>query len=203
MDVAASIQKVTEEIVLRIARFAHARTGSRNLCLAGGVALNCVGNGRILREGPFERIWIQPAAGDAGGALGVALFLWHQLLGNERVVRGRDLQHGSLLGVAYDDDQIRAFLDGAGAVYSYVPEDDALCADVARSVADGKVVGWFQGRMEFGPRALGARSILGDARRAEMQSTINQKVKFREGFRPFAPVVLAEHAHEYFELEEG
>ena len=202
-DLGAAVQQVTAEIELGIARFAHARTGSRNLCLAGGVALNCVGNGRILREGPFERIWIQPAAGDAGGALGVALFTWHQLLGKERNVSAGDLQHGSLLGKAYDDAEIRAFLDGVGAVYRHVADDGALCRDVAGAVADGKVVGWFQGRMEFGPRALGARSILGDARRAEMQSTINQKVKFREGFRPFAPVVLAEHAHEYFELDEG
>ena len=202
MDVAASIQKVTEEVVLRMARFAHAQTGSANLCLAGGVALNCVGNGRILREGPFERVWIQPAAGDAGGALGVALFVWYQLLENQRAAPKTDLQHGSLLGVAYDDAEIRAFLDGTGAIYRQVGDDAVLCEEVASSVAAGKVVGWFQGRMEFGPRALGARSILGDARRAEMQSTINQKVKFREGFRPFAPVVLAEHAHEYFELEE-
>jgi carbamoyltransferase len=203
MDVAASIQKVTEEVVLRMARFAHARTGSANLCLAGGVALNCVGNGRILREGPFERIWIQPAAGDAGGALGVALFVWYQLLGNARPVPEGDFQHGSLLGSSYGDEELRAFLDGVGAVYRRFAGDEELCADVAEAVADGKVVGWFQGRMEFGPRALGARSILGDARRAEMQSTINQKVKFREGFRPFAPVVLEEHAHEYFELERG
>ncbi|NOT29567.1 MAG: hypothetical protein HOP15_03855, partial [Planctomycetes bacterium] len=203
MDVAASIQKVTEEVVLRMARFAHRETGSSNLCLAGGVALNCVGNGRILREGPFEHVWIQPAAGDAGGALGVALFIWYQLLENQRAAPKSDLQHGSLLGVAYDDEEIRAFLDSTGAIYRQSEGDAALCTEIAGSVADGKVVGWFQGRMEFGPRALGARSILGDARRAEMQSTINQKVKFREGFRPFAPVVLAEHAHEYFELDEG
>ncbi len=201
MDIAASIQKVAEEIMLRAARHVHGRTGSRNLCLAGGVALNCVGNGRILREGPFERVWIQPAAGDAGGALGVALLIWHQLLGNERKAAPGDRQLGSQLGIEYGDEEIAGFLAGVDAAAERIDDDDALCERIAEAIAAGKVVGWFQGRMEFGPRALGARSILADARSPEMQSRINLKVKFREGFRPFAPVVLAEHAHEYFELD--
>ena len=201
MDIAASVQRVTEEVMLRIARHLHAETGSKNLCLAGGVALNCVGNGRLLREGPFDNIWIQPAAGDAGGALGVALLIWHQLLGNERQVSSSDLQKGSLLGVEFGDEEIGEFLAGVDATHRKMETDDALCDVVADALADGKVVGWFQGRMEYGPRALGSRSILADPRLAEMQSTINLKVKFREGFRPFAPMVLAERAHEYFELE--
>ncbi len=201
MDVAASIQKVTEEIMLRSARHVHEQTGLSKLCLAGGVALNCVGNGRILREGPFDEIWIQPAAGDAGGALGAALFIWHQLLGNERIPSPGDTQRGSLLGVEYSDAEIGAFLEGVDASHSRLAGDAELCAHAAESIAAGKVVGWFQGRMEFGPRALGSRSILGDARRAEMQAGINLKVKFREGFRPFAPIVLREHTAEYFELE--
>lgn len=202
MDIAASIQKVTEEIMLRASRHVHATTGMKDLCLAGGVALNCVGNGRILREGPFERIWVQPAAGDAGGALGVALFIWHQLLGNVRTVSASDTQRGSLLGKSYTDDEIAAFLDTVTADYRHIDDDETFCELVASTIADGKVVGWFEGAMEFGPRALGSRSILGDARNPEMQSTINVKVKFREGFRPFAPIVLKEHAHEYFELED-
>jgi carbamoyltransferase len=185
MDVAASVQKVTEEIMLRCARHLHEQTGSTNLCLAGGVALNCVGNGRILREGPFENLWIQPAAGDAGGALGVALFIWHQLLNNPRTPQPGDSQQGSLLGPACNDDEIRAFLETTNAEYERVGSDDALCDRVADAIAEGQVVGWFQGRMEFGPRALGSRSILGDARNARMQTTMNVKVKFREGFRPF------------------
>ncbi len=200
MDIAASIQQVTEEIMLRCARHAHAQTGMRNLCLAGGVALNCVGNGRILREGPFEHIWIQPAAGDAGGALGTALFIWHQLLGNQRTPKAQDTQRGSLLGPEYSDEEIRSFLNGVGANYMHIGDDAALCQRVAESMADGKVVGWFQGRMEFGPRALGSRSILGDARNPHMQSVINLKVKFRESFRPFAPAVLREHAQRYFDV---
>ena len=203
MDIAASIQKVTEEIMLRASRHVHAATGMKNLCLAGGVALNCVGNGRILREGPFERIWIQPAAGDAGGALGVALFTWHQLLGNARTAVAGDRQRGSLLGKSYTDDEIATFLATVTADYRRIDDDDAFCELVADTIAEGKVVGWFEGAMEFGPRALGSRSILGDARNPEMQSTINVKVKFREGFRPFAPIVLQEHAHEYFEMEEN
>jgi carbamoyltransferase len=199
MDIAASIQKVTEEIVLRAARDVHARTGSRNLCLSGGVALNCVANGRVLREGPFEKLWIQPASGDAGSALGVALFVWHQLLGNPRRPRPEDSQRGSLLGDAFSDDEIQRFLDGTNAAYTRVDDEGAFVDQVADLLASGKVVGWFQGRMEFGPRALGSRSILGDPRRRDMQSVINQKVKFREGFRPFAPAVLAECVSEYFD----
>ncbi len=203
MDIAASIQKVTEEVMLRSARYAHSLTGMKNLCLAGGVALNCVGNGRILREGPFERIWIQPAAGDAGGALGVALLTWYQLLDNPRVAEREDLQRGSLLGSTFDDDAIRAVLERTATPYEYIPSDEALCARVAAEIDAGKVVGWFQGPMEFGPRALGARSIIGDPRRPEMQATINVKVKFREGFRPFAPAVLEERAGDYFDETGG
>ena len=200
MDIAASIQKVTEEIMLRCARHVHERTGMTRLCLAGGVALNCVGNGRILREGPFEDVWIQPAAGDAGGALGVALFIWHQLLDNPRRAWGRDVQAGSLLGPRYDDHEIRAFLDSAGAVYREYGSEAELCDRVADLIAEERVVGWFQGRMEFGPRALGSRSIIGDARSTAMQSTMNLKIKFRESFRPFAPSVLRERVDEYFEM---
>jgi len=201
MDVARSVQAVTEEIMLRMARYAYKRTGLRNLCLAGGVALNCVGNGRILREGPFERLWVQPAAGDAGGALGVALFIWHQYLGNARSVDGiSDKQKASLLGPSFSDEQIEAFLKSQGARYRRL-ERDELISTVARLLADEKVVGWFQGRMEFGPRALGARSILGDARSESMQSVMNRKIKFRESFRPFAPSVLEEDASEYFEID--
>jgi carbamoyltransferase len=203
MDIAASIQRVTEEIMLRSARHVHAATGMKNLCLAGGVALNCVGNGRLLREGPFENIWIQPAAGDAGGALGVALFIWHQLLGRPRTPKPCDSQRASLLGPEYSDDDIETFLRSVTAAYTRIDDDDELCRTVASALAAGKVVGWFQGRMEFGPRALGARSLIGDARDPRMQSIMNVKVKFREGFRPFAPAVLREHAHRYFDVEEG
>ena len=200
MDIAASIQVVTEEIVLRIARHAHATTGMKNLCLAGGVALNCVANGRILREGPFDDVWIQPAAGDAGGALGAALFVWHQLLGNERAPDGRDAMQGSLLGPRYSHDEIRRFLDEQGSVYHYY-DDEAKCVDrIAELIASENVVGHMGGRMEFGPRALGARSILGDARSPKMQATMNLKIKFRESFRPFAPAVLREDVDEYFEM---
>jgi carbamoyltransferase len=201
MDIAASIQKITEEVVLRMVRNLAERTGMSNLCLAGGVALNCVANGRILREGPFEEVWIQPAAGDAGGALGTALLVWHQLLGNERQPSSEDRQLGSLLGVGYDDEEIERFLRSVGASYRRMEDEGELTEHVARALAEGSVVGWFQGRMEFGPRALGNRSIIADARPAEMQSIINLKVKFRESFRPFAPIVLAEHAHDYFEIE--
>jgi carbamoyltransferase len=203
MDMAASIQVVTEEIMLRAARHVHEQTGMKKLCLAGGVALNCVGNGRILREGPFDDIWIQPAAGDAGGALGTALFIWHQLLDNPRAALKHDSQQGSLLGPAFDERSIGAFLDGAGAEYRLCESDDELCDCVAELLAGEKVVGWFCGRMEFGPRALGARSILGDARSRDMQSVMNRKIKFRESFRPFAPSVLEEHAREYFEFRLG
>ncbi len=200
MDLAASIQLVTEEIMLRCARHVHRETGMKNLCLAGGVALNCVGNGRILREGPFENVWVQPAAGDAGGALGVALFIWHQLLGNPRASQPRDSQYGSLLGPKYTAEEIRGFLDGAGASYRYFDDEDALCDEVAGLLGSEKVVGWFQGRMEFGPRALGSRSIIGDPRSTEMQSVMNLKIKFRESFRPFAPSVLEEKVDDYFEM---
>lgn len=200
MDIAASLQQVTEEVMLRSARHAHRVTGLKNLVLAGGVALNCVGNGRILREGPFENIWIQPAAGDAGGALGAALFTWHQLLNRPRAITGHDSQNGSFLGPTFTDEEARVALDELGAVYEVSATDDELCERVANLIADGNVVGWVQGRMEFGPRALGARSILGDARNRTMQSVMNLKIKFRESFRPFAPIVLKEHVHEYFEM---
>ena len=200
MDVAASIQKVTEEIMLRSARHVHAETGLRNLCLAGGVALNCVGNGRILREGPFENIWIQPAAGDAGGALGVALFIWHQLLEQPRIPDRDDSQQGSCLGPRFGNREIERFLETVGANYRHFADEDELCDYVASLVADEKVVGWMQGRMEYGPRALGSRSIIGDARSERMQSVMNLKIKFRESFRPFAPSVLQERVAEYFEM---
>jgi carbamoyltransferase len=203
MDVAASVQRVTEEIMLRICRHAHKITRQNCLCLAGGVALNCVTNGRILREGPFEHIWIQPAAGDAGGALGAALFVWHQLLGNQREVVLPDSQRASLLGPAFTDDQVRSFLHSVGAAYEYVPDDETLLDKVVALLASGKVVGWFQGRMEFGPRALGCRSIIGDPRSLEMQRIMNLKVKFRESFRPFAPSVLLEDVDEYFEMRRA
>jgi carbamoyltransferase len=203
MDIAASIQQVTEEIMLRCAKHVQAATGMKNLCLAGGVALNCVGNGRILREGPFDQIWIQPAAGDAGGALGVAQFIWFQLLGNPRRIEARDSQRGSLLGPSFSSSEVKAFLDSVGARYDEFADDDALCARVADLLAAQKVVGWFQGRMEFGPRALGGRSILGDPRSTEMQSVMNQKIKFRESFRPFAPSILEECAPDYFEMRKG
>ena len=203
MDIAASIQKVTEEAMLRTARHAHALTGSKNLCLAGGVALNCVGNGRISREGPFDNIWTQPAAGDAGGALGVALFIWNQLLETPRAANPTDSQRGSRLGPGYAGEQVRADLDALGAVYLHIPDEAALVSAVADHIEGQKVIGWFQGRMEFGPRALGGRSILADARSRDMQTQINLKTKFREGFRPFAPVVLHDRAHDYFELRKG
>ena len=200
MDLAASIQEVTEEIMLRSARHVHRETGLRDLCLAGGVALNCVGNGRILREGPFENVWIQPAAGDAGGALGVALFIWHQLLDKPRTPQRPDGQRGSLLGPRPTRDAIKTFLDDAGAVYQEHPDDATLCDGVADLMAKEKVIGWFQGRMEFGPRALGSRSIIGDARSRKMQSVMNLKIKFRESFRPFAPSVLRDRVDQYFAM---
>ncbi|MDH4238311.1 MAG: carbamoyltransferase [Phycisphaerae bacterium] len=202
MDIAASIQAVTEEITLRAAKHVHSQTGMKNLVLAGGVALNCVGNGRILREGPFDNIWIQPAAGDAGGALGAALFVWYQLLDNERKVDGLDKQRGSLLGPAYSDEQILRFLDSVGAKYHSFTDEQQLIDKVAELINDEKVIGWFQGRMEFGPRALGNRSIIGDARSEKMQSVMNRKIKFRESFRPFAPCVLREDVNDYFEMRD-
>jgi carbamoyltransferase len=203
MDLAASIQKVTEEVMLRIARHVHAETGMRRACLAGGVALNCVGNGRILEKGPFDEIWIQPGAGDAGGALGAALFIWHQLLDNPRETEKPDGQHGSLLGPSYPPDEIESFLAKQGAVAHRFSDLSELDDRIVSLIEDEKVVGLFHGRMEFGPRALGCRSIIGDARSRAMQSVMNLKIKFRESFRPFAPIVLAEHADEVFEMAGG
>jgi carbamoyltransferase len=201
MDLAASVQAVTEEIVLRMARHVHRETGIRNLCLAGGVALNCVANGRVLREGPFERVWVQPAAGDAGGALGVALAIHHKVLGAPRRPHSDgDGMRGSYLGPSFDDDAIEAALRAAGAVYDRLPRNELLDR-TARLLAEERVVGWFQGRMEFGPRALGARSILADPRSPRMQSVLNLKIKYRESFRPFAPSVLRAHASDWFDLD--
>jgi carbamoyltransferase len=201
MDLARSVQEVTELVMLRAARHVAKETGERYLCLAGGVALNCVANGKILREGLFEDIWIQPAAGDAGGALGAALLAWYQLMGHERDVTGeRDAQKGSYLGPEFSDGEIRAFLEQESAPYRECDEGE-IPDLVAELVAGQKVVGWFQGKMEFGPRALGARSILGDARSPEMQRLINLKIKFRESFRPFAPSVLEERVTDYFDID--
>ncbi len=203
MDIAASIQKVTEEIALRLTRDLQSRTGQKNLVMAGGVALNCVANGRLLRETDFDNIWIQPAAGDAGGALGVALLVWHQLLNNNRAVEKPDAQSGSYLGPSFSSDEIEAVLKPANAIYQSYSDESELCDRVAELLASENVVGWFQGRMEFGPRALGGRSILGDARSKDMQSVMNQKIKFRESFRPFAPSILRDHVHEYFETRKN
>lgn len=203
MDLAASIQVVTEEVVLKTATHLHHKTGLANLCMAGGVALNCVANGRLLREGPFENVWIQPAAGDAGGALGVASLIWHQLLGNDRKARLPDSQSGSLLGPSFTSDEIASRLDASDAVYKRYDDPEQRNQVIVDHLASGKVVGRFSGPMEFGPRALGNRSILGDARSPDMQSVMNLKIKFRESFRPFAPVVLAEHAADYFEMPDG
>ncbi len=202
MDLARSVQEVTELAMLRMARHAQAETGEKNLCLAGGVALNCVGNGRILREGPFEKVWIQPAAGDAGGALGAALSVWHQYLDKGRAAPGgdADAMRAAYLGPAYSPEQIEDALTAAGARYRRMSRREMI-ARTAQALADEKVVGWFQGRMEFGPRALGARSILGDPRSEKMQSAMNLKIKHRESFRPFAPSVLRESAGEYFDLD--
>ncbi len=202
MDLASSVQAVTEEVVLRLAATLHRDTGRQDLCLAGGVALNCVANGRLLREGPFRRLWVQPAAGDAGGALGAALSVWHEYLKQPRAPEGTaDRMAGSYLGPGYANGEVAERLDRLGARY-LVLEEAALLPQVARWLADGRVVGWFQGRMEFGPRALGARSILGDPRNPAMQSVMNLKIKYRESFRPFAPAVLAERAADYFELDQ-
>lgn len=201
MDLARSLQDVTDEIILRMARHVRAQTGERDLCLAGGVALNCVSNGKLLREGVFDRLWVQPAAGDAGGALGAALFGWHQVLGNPRSVDpAHDSQAGSYLGPAFTTESIAGWLDHEGHPYRRLAADD-VAPTTARHIADGKVVGWLNGRMEFGPRSLGGRSILGDARSPEMQSLLNLKVKFRESFRPFAPSCLAEDKAEFFDLD--
>ena len=201
MDIAASIQKVTEEIMLKTARHVHKVTGQDKLCLAGGVALNCVGNGRILREGPFKEIWIQPASGDAGGALGAALLVWYKYLGNRRTVEDKnDRQKASFLGPHYSDEYIEDFLIKEGLTYKKL-----VYLDIPQAVSDlviqGKVIGWFQGRLEFGPRALGARSIIGDARNPEMQAKMNLKIKYRESFRPFAPTVLRDKVSDWFDLD--
>ena len=201
MDIAASVQAVVEEIVLKLTRSLAREYGIKNLCMAGGVALNCVANGKILRDGAFENIWIQPAAGDAGGAIGAALGAWHTELGNKRVSNGGDAMRGAYLGPSYEQDDIERRLKECGAVFETLSEDDMI-DQTAQALADGKAVGWFQGRMEFGPRALGGRSILGDPRSETMQKTLNLKVKFRESFRPFAPSVLREDAASWFELDE-
>ena len=201
MDLARSIQEITEEIMLKLAWTAYKKTGMKNLCLAGGVALNCVGNGRILREGPFDDIWIQPAAGDAGGALGCALYAWHRYLNQPREpIEERDRQKATLLGPNFSEKEIEEVLKKYSARYKKLSEEE-LVKTVAELIAKGKVVGWFQGRLEFGPRALGSRSILADARKAEMQRILNIKIKFRESFRPFAPSVLLEDAPDYFEID--
>ena len=202
MDLAASIQSVTEEVMLRLASTLHEETREENLCLAGGVALNCVANGRILREGPFRNLWIQPAAGDAGGALGAAAVGWHIYDSRPRYVNGTDSMQGSYLGPRYSPTAIASELDTFGAVYETLPEEELLDV-LAELLACDNVIGWFQGRMEFGPRALGGRSIIGDARSANMQSVMNLKIKFRESFRPLAPYVLADRVSDYLEHEKA
>jgi carbamoyltransferase len=201
MDLARSVQEVTEEVVMRIGNHVYTETGLKNLCLAGGVALNCVANGKLLKEGPFKNIWIQPASGDAGGALGAALAAWYQYLGNERIADLKtDSQKGSFLGPEFSDEEIKAFLERKEIPYKRLNTNE-IASTAADILSQEKIIGWFQGRMEFGPRALGARSIIGDARSAKMQAMMNIKIKFREGFRPFAPSVLAERAADYFELD--
>jgi carbamoyltransferase len=201
MDLARSVQEVVEEVMLRQTRYLHKETGLDNLCLAGGVALNCVGNGRVLREGPFKNLWIQPAAGDAGGALGAALCVWYGYQDNARLTDGeKDFQKSSLLGPSYTEDEVGETFDKLNAKYKKL-EEAALYDEVAELLADGKIIGWFQGRMEFGPRALGNRSIIGDPRNPEMQTKMNLKIKYRESFRPFAPVVLREDVTEYFDID--
>ena len=200
MDLARSIQEVTEEVMLRVTKTLHRETKVEYLCMAGGVALNCVGNGRILREGPFKGIWIQPAAGDAGGAVGAALAAWHLYDGQPRLTTGVDRMKGSYLGPNHPNAEIEQFLKQVDAPYEIL-EDERLFDRVAKDLAEGKVVGWLQGRMEFGPRALGGRSILGDARNTKMQSVMNLKIKYRESFRPFAPSVLRERVSDFFEMD--
>jgi carbamoyltransferase len=201
MDMARSIQDVTEEVMLRLARSLHRETGADYLCMAGGVALNCVGNGRVLREGPFKGIWVQPAAGDAGGALGAALSVWYSYEGRARRASGvQDSMKGSFVGPEFSNAEIAEALARLGAPSTEV-RDDQLMDEVARELQAGKVIGWFQGRMEFGPRALGGRSIIGDARNTKMQSVMNLKIKYRESFRPFAPSVLRERVSDYFEMD--
>ncbi|MFQ5861882.1 MAG: carbamoyltransferase [Candidatus Brocadiales bacterium] len=201
MDLARSIQEVTEEVILRMGRHIRKETGKKYLCLAGGVALNCVANGKLLREGIFDDIWIQPAAGDAGGALGAALFVWHQYLGENRTVNGKiDSMQGSYLGPEFNNGGISTYLEKNAIPFKEIPADE-IPKKIADLIAEQKVIGWFQGRMEFGPRALGSRSIIGDARSPKMQETMNLKIKFRESFRPFAPSVLAEKASNYFDID--
>jgi len=201
MDLARSIQDVTEEVMMRLSNTLQRETGAKHLCMAGGVALNCVGNGRILRDGPFEGIWIQPAAGDAGGAIGAALAVWHEMLDKPRQPNGlTDTMQGAYLGPSFSDDEIEAYLTNIGIPFTKF-SDDQLFKRVAEDLAAGKVIGWFQGRMEFGPRALGGRSIIGDGRNQQMQATMNLKIKYRESFRPFAPSVLRERVADYFEMD--
>jgi carbamoyltransferase len=202
MDLAASIQVVCEDIVLKAAAHAKRSTGLPRLVMAGGVSLNCVANGKVARQGEFDDIWVQPAAGDAGGALGAALYLWHQAIGAPRVPAPRDSQSGSLLGPSFDESDTALLLDSLGAQYDHYDDEAGLVERVAALLAEESVVGWFSGRMEYGPRALGARSIIGDPRSGQMQKTMNLKIKFRESFRPFAPCVLREHVHRVFEMKE-
>lgn len=200
MDMARSIQEVTDEVVCKISNFAKETTGSKNLCMAGGVALNCVSNGKILREGIFENIWMQPAAGDAGGAIGAAYSVYYQELKYDREPCKTDKMQGGYLGPAYSNEDVKKYLDGLGAVYHLCPSEEELLEEISEELLNGKVIGWHHGRMEFGPRALGNRSIIGDARNSKMQSTMNLKIKFRESFRPFAPSVLRERADDFFDL---
>jgi carbamoyltransferase len=203
MDLAASIQLICEEVVIKAAAHAYKLTGSRNLVMSGGVALNCVANGRLLREGPFDGIWIQPAAGDAGGAVGAGLLVWHSYLEGKREINRLDSQQGSLLGPKFDESGIGIFLDSVAADYEVFHYEKQLLDQVATALSEEKVIGWFQGRMEYGPRALGCRSIIGDARSIYMQQQMNLKIKFRESFRPFAPCVLQEYAYEIFDMKKG
>lgn len=202
MDIARSIQEATEEIVMRLGQTVHRELGVDYLCLAGGVALNCVANGRLLREGPFNDIWIQPAAGDAGAAVGAALAVWHEYLDKPRTVNSTDSMHGAYLGPRYAKAEVQRYLDSAKASYVELT-DEALLPRVADNLAQGKIIGWFQGRMEFGPRALGGRSILGDPRSRTMQKVMNLKIKYRESFRPFAPSILSDRVSDYFELNRA
>jgi len=202
MDMARSIQVVTEEIVLKLAKAAHKEFGKDNLCLAGGVALNCVSNGRLLREGPFKDVWIQPAAGDAGGAVGAALSIWHEYMEKPRTVSVDDSMQGAYLGPKYENVEIKDYLDSVGAKYQQL-DDEVMMDQLADILIDEQVVGWFQGRMEFGPRALGGRTIIGDPRSKKMQSVMNLKIKYRESFRPFAPAVKAEKVSEWFEIDRA
>jgi carbamoyltransferase len=201
MDLASSVQAVTEEVVLRMAAHVHRETQQSNLCLAGGVALNCVANGRVLREGPFENLWIQPGAGDSGGAIGAALTAWHMYAGQTRSRETADSMNGAYLGPEYSEDEIRAFLEEKEVTFEIAASDEQLVETVSSLIADQLVVGWFQGRMEFGPRALGNRSILADPRGRDVQRTVNLKIKYRESFRPFAASVLRDRCRDFFELD--